>query len=201
MSPACDALISALYSLFHTHPQNTSQPSHVSPLISVYRGTLSLPDRQLLDIFRLFEQNRKSSCSSIISQWTPTPNMPQSGILNAITSLDAGILFATCTNFPQWRTLDSKPSLDPLTETQKALYDPFFIILLLGLVNQANGTTFTISGMDWVQFFRSNIVCVLIACLSSRQESLRTLAWNVFGGLLLAIQVILCPYRSMSAKS
>jgi nucleolar pre-ribosomal-associated protein 1 len=165
----------------------------VSPLIAVYRGTLSVPDRQLLDIFRLFEQNRKYSCSSIISQWTPTRDIPQSGILNAITNLDASLLFATCTNFPQWRAVDSKSSLNPTVETQKALYDPLFIILLLGLVNQANGTTFSVSGMDWVQLFRSNIVCVLISCLSSRQESLRTLAWNVFGGLLIAIQVSSCP--------
>jgi nucleolar pre-ribosomal-associated protein 1 len=173
----------------------------VSPLIAVYRGTLSAPDRQLLDIFRLFEQTRKYSCSSIISQWTPSPDIPQSGILNTIASLDAGLLFATCTNFPQWRTLDSKSSFDPSIETQKAFYDPLFIILLLGLVNQADGTTFTVSGMDWVQLFRSNIVCVLVTCLSSRQESLRTLAWNIFGGLLLAIQVRSCPYRSTSAET
>ena len=185
------ALISALHGLFHSHPQNTCQPTHISPLIFVYHGTLALPDRQILDIFHLFEQQRKCSVSSLISQWNPAFGHLSSGVLNSITSLDPSIVFATCTNFPKWRSLLMTSGPTSVTDIQEGHYDPLFVVLLLGLVNQADGASITISNMDWVQLFRSNVVCVLISCLSSRQDTLRALAWTVFGGLLLTIQVSL----------
>lgn len=155
----------------------------------VYRGTLALPDRQILEIFQLFERQRKHSVSGVISQWTSAGGLPSSGALGSIISLDPAIAFSTCTDFPQWRSMDFASGPAFATETQDGLYDPVFITLLLGLVNQADGTSITVSNMDWVQLFRSNSVCVLISCLSSRQNSLRALAWAVFGGLLSAIEV------------
>jgi nucleolar pre-ribosomal-associated protein 1 len=181
-------MVAALYALFQTQPQNTYQPSHIAPLIAIYRGTLAETDRQLLDIFRTFEKIRKYSCSSIISKWNPTPNMPQATAVGAIADLDSTVMFRSCTEFPAWRKLEQESESQVLSSSESALYDPLFVVLFLGMFSIDIQVTGSMTSMDWLQLFRSNAVCLLIRTLSAREDQMRALAWNVFGALLQTLQ-------------
>ncbi|PVF98590.1 hypothetical protein CPB86DRAFT_851384, partial [Serendipita vermifera] len=183
-SSSRNALVSALYSLFNTHPQNTCQPSHVSPLITIYRGTLSRSDRLILSIFRLFEKNRKYSVASLVQQWAPGSELQRNGHVRSISSLDPETVFKTCINFPQWRTLEDR-SLDDERD-EATLYDPVFVILLLGMIVMED--SLKLSGQDWVEIFRSNSICLLLSTLSSRRDDLRALGWTIFSGILQSLK-------------
>lgn len=191
-----DSLVNTIYTLFQTHPQNTCQPSYVAPLIAIYGGTLDESDRQLLNIFQLFEQNRKNSCSFIISHWNPTSNLPQTTIIGAIANLDSTLMFRSCTEFPNWRSLDQTYERRTMSVSEATLYDPVFITLFLALFTQEDQARRQMTSMDWLQLFRSNIVSLLIATLSARNDDLRALGWTAFGGLLRAIQVSIDLYAS-----
>jgi nucleolar pre-ribosomal-associated protein 1 len=181
-------MIATLYTLFQTHPQNTYQPSHIAPLIAIYRGTLAETDRQLLDIFRTFEKIRKYSCSPIIFKWNPIPNMPQATVVGAIANLDSAAMFRSCTEFPEWRKLEQEPE-SQVPSSDSALYDPLFVVLFLGMLSTDTQVTGSMTSMDWLHLFRSNIVCLLVRTLSAREDEIRALAWNVFGALLQTLQV------------
>lgn len=181
-------MVAALYALFQTQPQNTYQLSHVAPLIAIYRGTLAETDRQLLGIFRTFEKIRKYSCSPIISKWNPIPNMPQATIGGTIANLDSAIMFRSCTEFPAWRELEQGSESQVLSPSDTTLYDPLFVVLFLGMFSIDIQVTGSMTSMDWLQLFRSNIVCLLIRTLSIRENQMRALAWNVFGALLQTLQ-------------
>jgi nucleolar pre-ribosomal-associated protein 1 len=96
-------------------------------------------------------------------------------------------MFKTCINFPQWRNVDDSQSPSEAKD-ESMLYDPVFIILFLGMIVTEDGTK--LSGQDWVEIFRSNSLCLLFSCLSSRRDDLRALGWAVFGGVLQSLKVL-----------
>ncbi|KAG9040570.1 hypothetical protein FS842_002985, partial [Serendipita sp. 407] len=168
------------------HPQNTCQPSHITPLIRVYRGSLSVPDLSLLEIFRLFEQQRKYSVASLMASWGPDPGVVSTDILNTIIGLNSNLLFATCVEFPQWRTTQKSCTAEA-HRSKSSLYDPFFILLLLHSYLSTQGGGRTLTPLDWVGFFRTNIASLVISSLSARQGDIRGLGWTAFGGLCNAV--------------
>ncbi|KAJ7644108.1 ribosome 60S biogenesis N-terminal-domain-containing protein [Roridomyces roridus] len=171
-SPLRNRIIHGLHILFHLHPANTCQVTHVQPLIRIYGGTSSTPDRMLLSIFQLFESQRKVSVASLLGQWSPTADVPSSNLLEAVLSLDATLVLRTCLHFPKWRCLMDQ---DIFAENSRdaLLYDPVFLILIFA---QAMAEKVPETAFSWIELFRTNIVGLLIRALSAKDPYLREIA-------------------------
>ncbi|KAF9068316.1 ribosome 60S biogenesis N-terminal-domain-containing protein [Rhodocollybia butyracea] len=171
-----NALTNVLYVLFHLHPVNTCQPSHVQPLISLYGGSASVADRKLLAIFRLFEAQRRTSIASLFAQWSSSPQSFQStSALEALKDVDSLLVLRTALHFPQWRVLDDANTDNDWEEWPEAsdIYDPVFLLLLFAHV-LAEDVPKTIP--SWVELFRTNAVGLVIRALSSKDDLIRELA-------------------------
>jgi nucleolar pre-ribosomal-associated protein 1 len=183
------ALVDAVHALFYLHPSNTCQPSHIAPLVSVYRGTLDTSDLKILSLFQLFERERRYSCSSILARWPGTTNLNPPGASNALASLEAARVVRLYTTWPIWRGLRvCEPPKEDVT--YDGLYDPVFILLLLGQVLADDKPK---TSLDIIRIFRSNAPCVVILGLGSRHEDMQKLSWAVLGGLAASIEVMAYP--------
>ncbi|KIY45257.1 hypothetical protein FISHEDRAFT_49590 [Fistulina hepatica ATCC 64428] len=169
---AREALVSLLHVLFHLHPANTCQVTHVLPLVSVYQASLSSPDLKLLSIFQLFENQKTTSVGSIFSQWSSRQGITSSSSLDALQSLDPAVLFRTCLHFPKWREFGSSSSLDA-DKRAKHVYDPVFV---LSLFSQALEDGLSTNALTLVELFRTNIISLFVRALSSRDLAVRTVA-------------------------
>ncbi|KIK54460.1 hypothetical protein GYMLUDRAFT_1022449 [Collybiopsis luxurians FD-317 M1] len=170
------ALASVLYTLFHLHPTNTCQPSHVQPLIRLYGGSASVADRKLLAIFHLFEEHRRTSMASLLARWSPLPEGFQStSALEALRDVDSLLVLRTALHFPQWRLFGNTDASNHWEQWPEGpdIYDPVFLLLLFSHV-AAEEVPKTAQG--WVEIFRTNIVGLLIRALSAKDGSLRELA-------------------------
>ncbi|KAK7040796.1 hypothetical protein VNI00_009702 [Paramarasmius palmivorus] len=174
-----DAMTDVISELFHMHPSNTCQPSHLEPLVSQYRGTLSPADRKLLRIFHLFEEEKDVSVVALLSKWSSSgsvdvgTNTPYSG-LDALRSLDSIMVYKTYSKYPQWRRYSPDEDKEcPEQGKVDAFYDPLFVIPLVGHVFLECPPK---SAVDWVEVFRTNIVSLLIRALSAKDADLREIA-------------------------
>nr|XP_019048954.1 hypothetical protein I302_02734 [Kwoniella bestiolae CBS 10118]OCF27884.1 hypothetical protein I302_02734 [Kwoniella bestiolae CBS 10118] len=165
--------IRLLHSLFSASTYVSCQPNFIEPLVPLYRGSLSESDRLILNMFQLFEGYRKLSISSILRYWSA------SGIIgsgnrsfDALTSLDAQKVFATCQAYPLRRPLRGYGKSDQNPENGEALYDPVFVMNLLASTMSEG----TVTGLDWVEILRSNALGLTICGLSSRDKDLRAVA-------------------------
>ncbi|KAK4684154.1 nucleolar pre-ribosomal-associated protein 1, partial [Tremellales sp. Uapishka_1] len=158
-----------LHSLFHASTYVSCQPTFLEPLLSLYKGTLSLADQYVLSLFQLFEQNRKLSVASIIKLWNSSGIISsEQRPLDGCISLDAQKVFAGCTGLPIRRKLGI---VDEKIDNGD-VYDPVFVLsLFIATLYDA-----PLSGLDWVEVLRSNVVGMSICCLSSRDEEIRRLA-------------------------
>lgn len=180
-------IIELLHTLFHIHPTNTCQLTHIAPLTRLYGGSLSLSDRLLLSIFYLYEVQRKESVASTFRNWSPTPSAPPSqDIIRAITSLDPARVFRTCTAFPTRRRLDGGGLKNLPIGYGDVLYDPVFLTLLVAQLVLEHKI---LSTMEWVQLFSSNIISVVMCVFTSKDQEFRNVAVTAFAGLLQRIQV------------
>ena len=94
-------------------------------------------------------------------------------------SLDTGQVFRTCLDFPRGLKFDLDHKYHDKSEFREDLYDPLFLNLIFVRVVLGNAPS---SAFSWVQFFRSNILCVIIRSLSSKDDAFRELAlWNLSG--------------------
>lgn len=183
-SPARLPIIRLLHALFHTHRFNTCQPSHITPLIALYGGTLSQADQSLLSIFYLYEKQRKEPITSLLHNWSPSgATVVSHNILDVVIDLDANKVFKSCINFPSRR--DPSAVLDKNLDDIN-LYDPLFLCLL---ASQLLIEHKSLSTTEWVQVFRSNIFSIIIRVLTSRNEEFRKIALAILGGLLIRVQV------------
>ncbi|KAJ6508841.1 ribosome 60S biogenesis N-terminal-domain-containing protein [Mycena sanguinolenta] len=177
--PLRDHMIQVLHVLFNLHPGNTCQVTHIQPLVRVYHGTASTSDRKLLSIFQLFETQRKVSVASLLTQWSATPEVPSSNILEAVQSLDATLVLRTCLHFPKWRCLaDQTDYTENARDAQ--LFDPVFLMLIFA---QAMAEKTPESAFGWIELFRTNIVSLLIRALSAKDQHLRELARSQLAAL------------------
>ncbi|KZS90936.1 hypothetical protein SISNIDRAFT_487949 [Sistotremastrum niveocremeum HHB9708] len=183
------ALIKLLDVLFRKHPLNTCQPSHVQPLVSVYHGTLSETDTILLSIFQLFETERRTSIASLFLLWSPSRSSSGStdSITAILTNLDSNMIFRTLGQFPCRRTFQSRhPTFSSSSEdSNEDIYDPVLLLLLLG---QFTVEAPELNAFQWVDLLRTNIACIPIICLASKDASMRTYAHAMLGGLWTLIK-------------
>lgn len=185
-STARDKVIQLLRELFLVHPQNSCQPSHIEPLRTIYGGTLSTSDRMILSVFRLFEAHKKLSCASLLSTWSGSGDNCSADALESLLSLDAPKVFHTCLNFPRMLKFDLDHEYHDESEFLEELYDPLFLNLVFAKVVSGSSPS---SGLSWVQFFRTNIVCMVIRSLSSKDDAFRELALFNLSGLWKLLEV------------
>lgn len=94
------------------------------------------------------------------------------------------MLHQTYLQFPKWRIVD-----DQTEEHEVVLapvYDPIFVILL---VSQMLAESPPQSAFAWIEFFRTNIVGVLIRALSAKDDQVRELALCAISALWASIEV------------
>ncbi|PPR04905.1 hypothetical protein CVT24_007149 [Panaeolus cyanescens] len=180
-----NAVITLLYRLFHTHPHNTCQVTHIEPLIYVYHGTLSRSDVRILSIFQLFESQRKLSVVPLLCRWSSSVNISSQTALEALQSLDPINVLRSIINFPTRRklSLDDKSTMDALDrqhQDAEMLYDPVFIMLMFGHMLVDGPPT---SAFGWIELFRTNIVSLFIRALSAKDEEIRSIAMVQIVGL------------------
>ncbi|KAF7433677.1 hypothetical protein PC9H_005640 [Pleurotus ostreatus] len=183
-SSSREAIINLLSTLFHQHPANTCQPTHVEPLVRIYQGSLSVPDQQILAVFRLFEVERTTSMAPLLSSWSSSPDIPSADASEAIRTLDPGRVLRTCLGFPHWRRFEVQ-EVRALSRHETLLYDPVFLLLLFA---QAMSESPPTSALAWVELFRTNIICLVIRTLSSRDEKMREVALMQITALWGSIQ-------------
>jgi nucleolar pre-ribosomal-associated protein 1 len=165
--------ISLLRSLFHKHPSSTCHPSHIIPLLHVYRGALSQQDTQILSIFHLFEKSRQISTSNILKNWTPGPSHTESkDFLGAVCNFDPATMFRTCTSFPQRRD----PQLMELgaENSRSDVYDPNFVLPLLVALMASDEP---VTSMQWIDLCRTNALSLAVSSLSSKRAAMRELGY------------------------
>lgn len=179
------AVCNLIFALFHAHPSNTCQPSHVVSLIPLYHGSLSLADRKLLAVFHLYEEQRRSSIASIFSAWMQPSSSNARSLSDSILDLDPHKVLRTCLAFPDRRSFTEGGQIDnDLNDTMS--YDPVFVLSLFSqvLIEDPPKTALT-----WVSTYRTNVVSLVIRCLSSRGTSIRQLSVTILGHLWSLMQV------------
>ena len=130
---------------------------------------MSSPDRRLLSIMRLFEAEKRTSLSAFFSRWSPCPDASVSTALEVVQNFEPVYMLRTCLAFPLWRRFgEEKVTRD--SSADDSMYDPLMVIALSAqmLVEYP-----PITPLGWVKVFRSNIVSLLIRCLSSKDPNIR----------------------------
>lgn len=132
---------------------------------------MSIPDKQILSLFQLFESHRTLSTASLLKSWSASGVIGVQRALDAMMSLAAGKVFATCIAFSMRRALLSDGPTDGAGE---GFYDPAFILPLFVAVLDEH-----LTGLDWVQVLRSNLLGLAICSLASRDAAMRALGRRV----------------------
>lgn len=186
-SSARDAFSRLLYTIFHLHPSNTCQATHVQPLVSLYAGSLSHADRRIFAIFKLFETQKRISTATFFSQWPQHIHVQTRTTLDALSELDSARVFRTVLFFPGWAVFQLGRGDNAKDYPSDAtLYDPVFALLLCAQVLRTTPPT---TALSWVTFFRTNIISLAFRCLSSRDEELRGFALTLLGELYEMVKV------------
>ncbi|KZV73620.1 hypothetical protein PENSPDRAFT_627099 [Peniophora sp. CONT] len=167
------SLIHLIHTLFHLHPANTCQPSHIQPLILAYSGSQGQSDRWIFDIFRLYEETRKVSVAPLFARWSIADGSVGTAI-QTVLNLDASQVYRSCLALPtraKETVFSAEQGGHPFTADQ--VYEPRFVVSLLA---QALAGEMPRSVLEWVAFFRTNAVSLAVRCLSSEDADLRRLA-------------------------
>ncbi|KIO12008.1 hypothetical protein M404DRAFT_994067 [Pisolithus tinctorius Marx 270] len=168
-----DGITRLLDRLFRLHPANTCHPSHIEPLVQVYGGTMSTSDRRLLSIMRLFEAEKRTSISPLFSRWSPSPDASATNILEVVQNLDPVKMLRTCLFFPGWRRFGDDEKGVRENPNDEHMYDPILVIAISAQMFSESPPT---TALAWVKLFRSNVVSLLIRCLSSKDVNIREAA-------------------------
>ncbi|KAF8838207.1 hypothetical protein BDN67DRAFT_955439 [Paxillus ammoniavirescens] len=161
-----------LDALFRLHPTNTCQPSHIEPLVRIYGGTMSESDRRLLSLMRLFEAEKRTSISSFLARWSPSPDTTVTNVLEVVQNLDPIQMLRTCLAFPSWRRFGEEKGVKG-GPVDGSMYDPLIVIVLSAQMLVEYPPT---TALGWVKVFRTNVVSLLIRCLSSKDPNIREAA-------------------------
>lgn len=121
----------------------------------------------------------------LLSSWSSSPDIPSADASEAIRSLDPGRVLRTCLGFPRCRRFEVQ-EVHALSRHETLLYDPVFLLLLFA---QAMSESPPTSALAWVELFRTNIICLVIRTLSSRDDKMRELALLQMTALWGSIQV------------
>ncbi|KAL7281927.1 hypothetical protein ACG7TL_003394 [Trametes sanguinea] len=178
-----DSIVELLHTLFHLHPNNTCQPSHIEPLLKIYGGSLGTADRKILSIFQLFELTRRTPVTSLLSQWSGSVDATSANAFEALLALEPSRVLKTCLDFPDWRTVEENSERS--ASSHERLYDPLFVLLLFAQTLSSNAPT---SALTWVQLLRTNLVSLLLRTLSAKDSQLREIAWAQTAALYRALE-------------
>lgn len=174
--------------LFNSSPYSACQASFIEPLIRLYKGTLDPADIDLMDICGLYERYKRQSLSkAIVALWTPQLNMAadeNDTALDAIKQLDPRNVFATCIAFE--RKEDQSDS--------SHLYDSRFVLSLTAACLREAPLT----GLQWVEILRSNVLALAACSLSSKSAEQRTIAGTVLAAAVEMVQVSIIEKQSFS---
>lgn len=178
----------------------------LTKLLAFYGATLAKSDRMLLALFRKFEEVCGQSFATLIQTWTlPSSQHGGSGgqenTLEALLSLDANVVFATCTEFPRSLSLGITlaSGYEVPQEEEDALpgqvygrhsnasqrYDPVFLSSLLAGVT-ARGVR--LNGLQWLSVFATNVPGLVVCGLSSRCADVRGASLTLISNLYLAVR-------------
>ncbi len=103
--------------------------------------------------------------------------------MDVLTALDPTRVFATCVHFDAARGVDGEQS--DAVHGNDAPYDVVFLLSIASMVfGEAN-----LSGLDWVEILRSNVLGAAICALSSRKEAVRDAAAYVLSLAMPLIEV------------
>jgi len=146
---------------------------------------MSSSDRRLLSIMRLFEAEKRTSLSPFFSRWSPTPDATVSDALEVVQNFDPVYMLRTCLAFPLWRRFgEERVTRDGSADD--SMYDPLMVIVLSAqMLVECPPTT----PLGWVKVFRSNVVSLLIRCLSSKDPNIRETALCQVASLWESVQV------------
>jgi nucleolar pre-ribosomal-associated protein 1 len=133
---------------------------------------MSEADRRLLSIMRLFEAEKSTSISSFFARWSPSPDTTVTNVLEAVHNFDPIQMLRTCLAFPSWRRIGQEKGTEG-GHTDGSMYDPLLVIVLSAqMLVECPPTT----ALGWVKVFRTNVVSLLIRCLSSKDPNIREAA-------------------------
>ena len=167
------SIVNLIHALFKVSPYASCQPNFLSLLLPLYRGSLSVSDKQILSLFQLFESNRHLSTASLLKCWSPSGVVGAQRAFDTLIALDHGKIFATCIAFPLRRALRGH---DNDKSDGHGLYDPAFILpLSLAVLDEK------LTGLEWVEFLRSNAIGLSVCSLASRDAPMRALGRKVLG--------------------
>lgn len=93
-------------------------------------------------------------------------------------------MFATAVTFPLKRPLRGLFDIVE-SEAGQGLYDPAFVLPLYGMTLAGN-----LTGLEWVEVLRSNVIAVAIAALSSRHVEMRSMAGWLLSKTMTNLEVI-----------
>ncbi len=145
-------------------------------LLSSYGGSLSLTDRLL---FASLQQVDRKQALDVWSQWSPDGT--GSDLVEKLLALDPTRLLASCTGFNRSRRFESvsiaTPHADNGESSTSRCYDPLMVLSLLSAATLERRLT----GLEWLDLLRANVVSVVVCCLSSRSSHVRMLAMIVLG--------------------
>ncbi|RPD59503.1 hypothetical protein L227DRAFT_654118 [Lentinus tigrinus ALCF2SS1-6] len=178
-----EEIVHFLHTLFHLHPANTCQPSHIEPLRKIYGGSLSHANMRILSIFQLFETTRKTSVATLFAQWSTAADVTSSNALEALQSLDPSRVFKTCLEYPDRRKLTKMEESHEFAND--GTYDPVFVLLLIAQMLADSAPS---SAWDWVQLFRTNVVSLVLRALSAKDVQLREAAWAQVAAIYRALE-------------
>jgi nucleolar pre-ribosomal-associated protein 1 len=125
----------------------------------------------------------------VLRYWSASGAATGGKSLDAVLSLDAGKVMATCCAFPLRRELVGASEVESkrtaVVEEGEGVYDPAFVLPMLGaaLVEGEMG------GLDWVEVLRGNALGLTVCALASRDARMRTLAAWVLARALATVQV------------
>lgn len=156
-----------------------SKPSLTSPLIKLYQGSLSQTDRMIMDILRRFESTTKTSALSLLQYWNLSSTEPTSEVdLGILSRMDPHRLYETSVKFPRRRGYEDSRASGYANEVdedslQEAVYDPLFVLAVVGGLLADVGGNQSLSGLQWLELVRTNALGVVACCLSSTWASTR----------------------------
>ncbi|EST09588.1 Nucleolar pre-ribosomal-associated protein 1, N-terminal [Kalmanozyma brasiliensis GHG001] len=204
-----EALVEVVYTVASRDAKALLRAPLLTKLMSFYGASLSKSDRMLLSLFRMFEEECGHSFTGLVQGWTlpssqsggaSAPVDGRENTLEALQSLDANVVFATCTEYP--RSLSLRNTMDSGFEddddeaalsgqvygrhTDAALrYDPVFVASLLAGVSLPD---VKLSKLQWMSVFATNAPGLVVCGLSSRCADMRRASLTLTSNLYLAIR-------------
>ncbi|KZO94573.1 hypothetical protein CALVIDRAFT_528779 [Calocera viscosa TUFC12733] len=162
-------------------PRVALQYDQLRRIVASYGGSLSLADRAILNHLGLFEMQRSSTAMAVLA--TVSQITASSRPLDLVVALDAARVLRTCLDFPHWRDFNTATERRG-DHDRPDLYDPVYVLGLFSAVLSQS----VLTGLDWVELCRVDVVSLAICALASKVARMRNVAITVLRATWKAIQ-------------